>query len=233
VSRSWSVVDFILIWLAGQLGAAAAVVIGSALNVESTFLSTLVGQYVGIIGVLWILSRSKEDPELGFSIQGGDFGYIGLGLVLQLMASLAVLPLANLLFPDGPPRQNVTQGLLNADTLGLQVILVFAYVVVGPIAEELMYRGVLLRALRSRRKWTAIVVSSLVFAAVHLPGLPSNEIWSSVVVFLVPIFGLGVLLAWLTLRHGRLGPAIFLHSGWNLLAAFVLLLPEDVLEQVG
>jgi membrane protease YdiL (CAAX protease family) len=30
------------------------------------------------------------------------------------------------------------------------------------------------------------------------------------------------------LRSGRLGPAIFLHSGFNLLAAIVLLLPADL-----
>jgi len=47
------------------------------------------------------------------------------------------------------------------------------------------------------------------------------------------LFILGVILAWLTHRSGRLGPAILLHSGWNLLAAVVLLLPSEVLEQVG
>jgi hypothetical protein len=30
-----------------------------------------------------------------------------------------------------------------------------------------------------------------------------------------------------------LGPAIFVHSGWNLLAALVFLLPEDLIDQVG
>jgi membrane protease YdiL (CAAX protease family) len=48
-----------------------------------------------------------------------------------------------------------------------------------------------------------------------------------------PVFGLGVLLAWLTTRYDRLGPAIFLHSGWNLVAALVLLLPSELLESVG
>jgi membrane protease YdiL (CAAX protease family) len=32
------------------------------------------------------------------------------------------------------------------------------------------------------------------------------------------------------LRSGRLGPAIFLHSGFNLLAAIVLLLPADLAD---
>jgi membrane protease YdiL (CAAX protease family) len=55
----------------------------------------------------------------------------------------------------------------------------------------------------------------------------------SAAVVLPPLFVLGLLLAWITQRSGRLGPAIFIHSGWNLLAAFVLLLPPEVLEQMG
>jgi membrane protease YdiL (CAAX protease family) len=76
-------------------------------------------------------------------------------------------------------------------------------------------------------------VSSAVFALVHLTGLDTDTMLRSAAVVLSPFFILGLVLAWLTQRHGRLGPAIFLHSGWNLLAAFVLLLPADLLEQVG
>jgi membrane protease YdiL (CAAX protease family) len=36
-----------------------------------------------------------------------------------------------------------------------------------------------------------------------------------------------------TLRTKRLGPAIFIHSGFNLLAAVVLLLPTELLESIG
>jgi membrane protease YdiL (CAAX protease family) len=54
---------------------------------------------------------------------------------------------------------------------------------------------------------------------------------ASAAVFLPPLFLLGMLLAWVTLRTGRLGPAIFIHSGWNLLSAVVLLLPTEMLER--
>jgi membrane protease YdiL (CAAX protease family) len=42
-----------------------------------------------------------------------------------------------------------------------------------------------------------------------------------------------VVLAWVTVRTNRLGPAIFMHSGFNLLAAIVLLVPPELLEQVS
>ena len=233
VSRSWSVVDFILIWLGGQLGAFLLIAIGAGLEAESLTVFSLAGQYTGIFGVFWILTRSRDVGEIGLTIKAGDFFYIAGGLALQLAITLLLLPLSNLLFPEGPPQQEIADVIADADTTFLRVTLVVAAVVVGPVSEELMYRGVLLKALESRGRVFAMIVSSLVFAAVHLTGLDTSQLLRSAAVFLPPLFLLGMVLAWMTQRHGRLGPAIFLHSGWNLLSAFVLLLPSDMLNQVS
>lgn len=234
MSRSWSVYDFILIWLGGLVGTGVFLAIGVLIESdEGITILSLTGQYVGSLGVFWILTRRKDAREIGLTIQRGDIGYIGLGLVLQVAVALISLPLINLLFPDGRPQQQVADVIANADTLFVQVALVTAAVVVGPVTEELMYRGVLLRALAVRGRAFAVIVSSLVFALVHLSGLDMNRLLASAAVFLPPLFLLGLILAWITQRTGRLGPAIFLHSGWNLLSAFVLLLPVDVLEQVS
>lgn len=234
VVRSWTVVDFALIWLGGLLGttlfAALAVNTGDQ---DLLLLLGLAGQYIGNLGVLWVVARRKQNPDLGFNVETRDLGYIFLGLVLQVAMATILIPLSNLLFPDGRPPQDVAEVIAGADSLPLQLGLLLAAVVLAPITEELMFRGVLLRSLEPRGKRLAMVVSSLVFAAVHAVGLDDEMFWQSALVVLPPIFILGLLLARLTQRSGRLGPAIFLHSGWNLLAAFVLLLPEDLLEQVG
>ncbi len=233
MSRSWSVVDFILIWLAGQFGAAIGVSVGTATGAASLLLASLVGQYVFALGLLYLLVRRKEEDRLEFTIEGGDFAFIGVGLVLQLGIAFMLDPISRLLFPDGRPEQSVASSLAEADSTSIQITLFVAYVVVGPIAEELVYRGVLLRALESSGRWTAILVSSLVFAAIHLPGLETDQLLRSAALFLPPFFLLGVLLAWLTFRRGRLGPAIFVHSGWNLLAAIALLVPTEMLDQIS
>lgn len=234
VARSWTVVDFILVWLGGLLGttlfAAVAVTTGDD---EMLLLLGLAGQYIGNLGVFWIISRRKEDSDLGFSVRGSDVGYIFIGLLLQVVFATLLIPVSNLLFPDGRPPQEVADAIAGARSPLLQVGLLVAAVVLAPVTEELMFRGVLLRSLEPRGKRLAMVVSSLVFAAVHAIGLRTTLFWESAAVVLPPIFILGLVLAWLTQRSGRLGPAIFLHSGWNLLAAFVLLLPEDLLEQVS
>lgn len=232
--RSWSVYDFLLIWLGGLVGTGIFFAIGAAVGDENTtILLSLGGQYVGNLGVFLILARFKDVGEIGMTIQAGDFFYVALGLGLQLGVALLFLPLSNLLFPDGRPQQEVAEIIANADTTVLKVALVAAAVVLGPVTEELMYRGVLLKALETRGKVVAMVVSSMVFAAVHLTGLDTAQILKSAAVFLPPLFVLGMILAWITQRKGRLGPAIFLHSGWNLLSAFVLLLPTDIVNQMG
>lgn len=234
VSRSWSVYDFLLIWLGGLVGTGAFFAFGVALESEDWLIVlSLAGQYLGSLSVFWILTRRKDVSDIGLTIEAGDFFYVGLGLVLQIAIALLFLPLSNLLFPEGRPPQEVADIIANADTTFLKVALVASAVVLAPVTEELMYRGVLLQALRTRGRVFAIIVSSVVFTAVHVTGLDQSQLLKSAAVSLPPLFILSVVLAWLTLRTGRLGPAIFLHSGFNLLAAFVLLLPTDVVTQIG
>ena len=234
MSRSWSVLDFILIWLGGLVGAGIFYAVGVLVVDENwTIVLSVAGQYAGNLGVFWALSRYKPVSQIGLAIVPRDLLYIAAGLGLQVALAIVFLPLSELLFPDGRPQQEVADTIANADTMVLRVALVAAAVVLGPVTEELMYRGILLKALERWGKVLALLVSSLVFAAAHLTGLGPDDLWRSAAVFIPPLFILGLVLARLTQKTGRLGPAIFLHSGWNLLSAFVLLLPVDVLEQVG
>ena len=222
-----------LIWLGGLLGASALLILGAFIGDETwTVLLGLGGQYAGNLGVFGLISRTKDNRAIGFRIEGGDFGYVALGLIFQVLIALLFLPLSNLLFPEGRP-QEITDIIADAQSLPLVTGLVLATVLLAPVTEELLFRGVLLTALEPRGRRFAVVMTALVFSAVHVLGLDVDRLWQSAVVVLPPLFILGVLLAWLTQRSGRLGPAILLHSGWNLLAAVVLLLPSDVLEQVG
>ena len=210
VRRSWSVVDFILIWLGGLLGSAIFLAVGVAVgDRDLSLLLGLAGQYIGNLGVFWIIRRYKENPDIGFVIRGSDAAFIALGLFLQIAVAVLLLPLSNLLFPDGRPPQEMADIIAGADTPILQIGLVLAAVVLAPVTEELMFRGVLLRALEPRGRGMALIVSSLVFTAVHLLGLDLEMLWQSALVVLPPIFGLGLLLGWLTQRTGRLAFKIY------------------------
>ena len=232
--KSWSIVDFVLIWLGGFVGAGLFLLAGQTLSSEWTIVVGLAGQYVGNLAVFLYLAGRKEDSDIGFSIQGSDFSFIALGIFLQLMAAIAFRPVFEFFFPEGGTPQRAADALADVDASSLVKVTLFgAAVVLGPAIEELMFRGVLLKALAHRGRVLIIVTTAAVWTAVHIDGLDMDRPLASAAVVLPPIFLFGLVLAWLTLRTKRLGPAILLHSGWNLLAAVVLLIPNELLESVG
>jgi tetratricopeptide (TPR) repeat protein len=87
-----------------------------------------------------------------------------------------------------------------------------AVVIVGPIVEEILFRGLIYGALEKRFRATgAIVISSLLFALVHLQ-----------VVYFIPIFCLGSVLGWARSRTNSLGLSILIHVLNNGAALIVL-----------
>lgn len=80
--------------------------------------------------------------------------------------------------------------------------------VLAPISEEAFFRGFLFPGLRHRLGvWGAALVSALIFALGHLQ-------WG---VF-IPIFLLGLILAWLYAKTGSLWSVITVHFAYNFLA---------------
>lgn len=232
--RSWSVVDFVLIWLGGFLGAGIFLVVGQAVSSQWSIVLGLTGQYVGYIAVFAYLSSRKDDSDIGFNIEGSDFSYLALGIFLQLIVAIAFQPVFRYFFPEGGSPQRTVEALSDVDASTLFKVTLFgAAVVLGPAIEELMFRGVLLRAISHRGRVFVIVTTAAVWTAVHIDGLDMERPLASAAVVLPPVFLLGLILAWVTLRKGRLGPAILLHSGWNLLAALVLLIPSELLDSVS
>jgi membrane protease YdiL (CAAX protease family) len=231
VPKPWTVVDFILVVLGGFLGAGIFAALSFVWDAGELLLVVgLAGQYVGHLGVLWILSRSKGTPDLGFSIETGDLRYLFLGLLLQLALAIVFLPLTEFFFPDGESVQQVGSALASLESTAARVAAVAIAVVIAPVTEELTFRGVLLKSMGNRSRRLIIVVTALVFAAFHVVGLDPDHLLQASAVVLPQLFIVGVVLAWVTLRSGRLGPAIFLHSGFNLLAALVLLIPPEFLS---
>ncbi len=88
---------------------------------------------------------------------------------------------------------------------------VFVLAVVPAICEELLFRGVLARALAARRRpLVAILVSAAVFAAYHLS-----------LVQLVPTFTLGLVLAALGLHARSIIPCMLAHFLNNAIAILI------------
>lgn len=168
--------------------------------------------------MLWLIHRrwprlwrQAAPPGLGLTRPGRTFYYLVAvlcGLALPIIGGWLTQWLAH----GQPVTQDIRQ-LGGATSPALRLPLVLVVVSVGPLVEELLFRGVLLSALLRRLQvgW-AVAISSLLFACMHLPDL--GYLW-----YAVPNLALlAAVLAWLRLRSGSLWPAVVAHGVNNALA---------------
>jgi membrane protease YdiL (CAAX protease family) len=136
----------------------------------------------------------------------------------QLLSVLPLVALAGWLLQQlwaEPSGSNPLLEMVLTSSNPLALLLLGATaLVLAPLFEETLFRGVLLPVLA--RHWGAgwgVVLSAACFALAHLS---LGE--------LVPLFVLGLGLGWLRLQSGRLGSCALMHSLWNGLTFANLLL---------
>ena len=223
---AWGLPDALLCWLAGYLGAVLAsfpLYAGHGpgdLDTRLVFGVILPAQQLTIVLAVFSVSRLKGQRsvsgDFGFLMRLRDARFLLVGATLEVALTLALVPILRL----NPSVKN--QQLLNdldkhrdAATI---VLFVVGAVIFAPLVEELLFRGVLLRALlRKFDPAVAVLLSAVVFALVHYIGDPNT------LPFLPALAGLGAVLAVTALRTGDLSASIFIHAGFNLTTTVLFL----------
>ena len=184
--------------------------------VFSTVSSTVLVEGVLLVLALWLASRRGAGlRQLGFRpfparvlLQAGLVILAGFSINVVYAVAIRTLGFERFL----PPSARDLLPLFGQGGWGLAVGLILAGVI-APLAEETFFRGFVFGGLlRPLGLPGAMVISSLVFAVVHLH--PAT---------VLPIFLLGCLLAWLYHQSSSLWPSIFVHGTYNsvaLLAAY-------------
>jgi membrane protease YdiL (CAAX protease family) len=229
----WTFGDAAALFIGGIIGSLVAITAGVALNggVEldpvPLLIVSSIGQAAVVVGLLVYMSRSRGtgtwELDLGFRFEVSDWRGLLYGMGLQIGVTLLVLlPLAFLLGIEDPPQQDVADIAGDASSPGARIAVLIVLVVVAPVTEELIFRGVLLSRLsRAMSPRNAVVVSAALFAGIHL-------IDPDAAFVAIGLFVIGLVLGWQALRTGRLGLSITTHAGVNLLAAIALLLDLEV-----
>jgi len=136
-----------------------------------------------------------------------------LGFLAAWLALVALLPGVAVRFGGRSGDLAGPSGLL-----GLAALLA-AFLLQGGV-EEWVFRGYIYRALRERwRRGTAVLASSLLFAALHA----ANPGFSAMA--LVNVFLFGAVFALLVERTGSLWSATLAHGVWNFAVSCLLSLP--------
>lgn len=101
-------------------------------------------------------------------------------------------------------RQGLVKALLEQSDVRSQPLVVLAIVVGVPLTEEILFRGLVQRALESMlARPVAVLASAACFAAVHDP----NSV--------LPVFVVGLLLGLLAARTGSLAAPVLVHAAFN------------------
>ena len=223
----WTIPDLALIAFAGLVGSLLGLEIGTG----GVVIGALAGQFLFTAGAVALVgkSRRRDFRRLGFVVEGRDGMMVALGVGLQVALAVVFLPVARLVGLETEP-QALTGDVAAIGGLYNRMALFLLIGLVGPILEELMFRGILIDALAARFQRSGVIVgSAAAFAAFHLLGVSSVQPLESAAVLVPQLFLFGVVLAHLRISRGRLGPAIFTHAGFNLLGLLVLVFyPELV-----
>lgn len=230
-AREWSIRDFVVIVLAGFAGGiVGAIAVGVSGDIGVALVAGLASQYGGnLIAMAVLLNRKGLSwSDLGLELRGSDGWFLFLGIGLQIALVLLFAPLAILLGQEGS-AQAVGEVIPEADGLAVRILLVLGIALLAPVTEELMFRGVLMQSLERRGSArSALLWSTLVFAAFHLIGLTTENFFAAAVLAMPQLFIVGLVLGRLTQRRRRLGPAIMIHAGYNLIAVLALLVAFEM-----
>jgi membrane protease YdiL (CAAX protease family) len=141
-----------------------------------------------------------------------DFGValVDLLAVWPLVLAMIVLVMTAGKILRGPsyqiPRHEELELLTTTTHLSLRVLVIILAVVVAPLVEEILFRGLLQTMIRSylNRPWLVIMITSVLFARVH----QNAEHWPA-------LFVLAMGLGYAYEKSGSLWQPIFMHALFN------------------
>jgi uncharacterized protein len=208
----------------GQLGASAIAAAAGYGDVDTgkwplwVVAVTFGPLWLAILGALALVSRAhgtgRFRRDFGLDVRPMD---VPVGLAVGAVSQMVFVPVLYLVldvFIDTSDKDNLAKELTDKAS-GWSIVVLIAVVAIGaPIVEELLYRGLLLRAFGSRvNDVLALVLSSALFAVAHFQALQ----FAGLMLF-------GLIAGYLAQRSGRLGLSIFSHIGFNSAALIALLI---------
>ncbi len=199
----------ILLWVSGIASMGLLLWSAGSLDAEPSLMVAIAGTAAGGLAAA-AFSAVRLGPESrGLSQWGGRSFAVALLLVPAFLGlSAGWVSLLDALGLPMQPQQLLS--MVEAEGRTPALFAALAYGAVGaPFTEELLFRGLLLRALRGRLSVAAAVgAQGLLFGLVH--GADPAAV--------PPLVVLGLLLGWLRERSGSLWPCIALHAGNNVVA---------------
>ena len=164
--------------------------------------------FAGITLILWSFLRISCGQGLRHIFRTLQSGFFGL--VLYFLASAVLNFVIGRFFPD---YVNLNDGSLSVLIQQEPVLLRVAIVFLVPVAEELLYRGVIFGSIHSKSRFLAYALSAGLFSLVHFVGFFPDPL--TFVISFVLYLPAGLCLAWAYQRSGSILAPILMHIAIN------------------
>lgn len=143
----------------------------------------------------------------------------GVGLVIYWLGSYIVGIVIMLLYPDFTNVNDASIAELTQENFSLMAI---ATVVLAPITEETLFRGLVFGGLYNRSRITAYAVSVLSFSALHVVGYIGLYEPLHLLLCFLQYIPAAISLCWAYVRADSLWAPILMHMTINQIAVFFM-----------
>lgn len=124
---------------------------------------------------------------------------------------------SGLIFRLMPEFYNVNDTSIDQMAAQSYGLMTFCVVVLVPVVEETLYRGLLFGRLYARKKWLGYTVSVVVFALIHVVGYIGKYEWQQLALCVLQYLPAGLMLAWSYEEADTIWAPILMHMTINLL----------------
>lgn len=142
-----------------------------------------------------------------------------IGFVLYFSLNIAANFVVFILQPDHINANNETINALANQEFTLMAI---GAVLLAPITEETIFRGLLFGTLYRKNAALGYILSTLIFAAVHVVGYIGTQDAFSLLISLIQYLPAGLALGWAYARSGTIMTPMLIHALVNFIAISAL-----------
>ncbi|HUA13603.1 MAG TPA: type II CAAX endopeptidase family protein [Candidatus Sulfotelmatobacter sp.] len=191
-------------------------------SILAQFLFVLLAEGLAI-GIVYLYLRRHKNALKAIGLRRPkwvDPLYGLLGLPAYLVIYFALVNVATALFPKINTGEKQQIGFNNPHGAEALILTFISLVILPPIAEEILFRGLVYTSLRKVMPFIwAMLATSVLFAVGHLPeGGASGPLYIAA----IDTFSLSLVLVYLREKTGRLYSSMTLHALKNLIAFFAL-----------
>jgi hypothetical protein len=180
---------------------------GSEFDLVNAVACQAVAYGVTVLLLVRVHGGSRPLSEV-FALRGTHPGFYVLGFLLGACLQVPAELLQRIIFHFQPmPREllELQSEMMRMDSSVERIMIPFAVVILGPLVEEVFFRGALFGGLRRHnRSWTTVLIVSALFAGAH----GSSQLF-------IPLFAVGMVVTLLRSASGSLWPCLTAHMTFN------------------